>query len=171
MTTANPDIDNLEAAPQLLTLSTGQEIEIERLRTRQLFRLLKILTRGAAPILGELNLTADQTGEAFGQQLIAAMFISVPEAEDEAIDFISSMVRPADLIVPERSKDDKQKNEEAWGELVASFENPEIEDTFLVISEVIKREAPHIQSLGKQLMALLPSTVKPVTSSKKSSKG
>lgn len=167
--TTNLDLEALSTEPLQVTLSNGLEVSIERLRTRQLFRLLKVVTRGAAPILSELAFSADTPETEFVSKLLGVILVSVPEAEDEAIDFIRSMVAPANLVSPERSKDDKQKNLEAWQELDTALINPELEDTFNIIRLVVSTEAPHIQSLGKQLAALLPSAVSasPKNSSKK----
>ena len=154
--TTNNDLTALETEPAKITLTTGQEVLIERLRTRQLFRLLKVVTRGAAPILSELAFSADTPEDQFASQLLGVILVSVPEAEDEAIEFIRSMVSPLNLVSPERSKDDKQKNLDEWAALNVALVNPELEDTLSIIRHVISTEAPHIQSLGKQLTALLP---------------
>ena len=55
MTTGNTDTDTLEAEPTLLALESGTSIKVERLKTRGLMALLKILTRGAAEVLPTLK--------------------------------------------------------------------------------------------------------------------
>ena len=54
MTTEVSETDVLLAEPTPLVLSSGLGVYVERLRTRQLMKLLKILTHGAGEALGDL---------------------------------------------------------------------------------------------------------------------
>jgi hypothetical protein len=177
--TENTDIEALEAVSTEATLSDGTVVEIERLKTRQLFRLLKVLTVGAADVLPSLNFSADMDPTEFGTTLIAALVFALPNAENEAIDFIQSMVLPKGLIFPGRgeklSGPELEINEDLVQHLREVLANPEIEDTVAIFERVITIEAPHIQSLVKQLSLLWTTqraafTAKQGGSSKKSSK-
>jgi hypothetical protein len=42
------ELDRLDPQPVLCKMSTGFELEIVRMRTRQFFRLLRVLTHGAS---------------------------------------------------------------------------------------------------------------------------
>lgn len=155
MTTVNKDVDSIAAEPVPITLSSGERVHIERLKTRQLFKLLKVLTRGAGEALSSLDISTDMDAEEFTGQLLAAVVISIPEAEDEAIEFIQSMVSPVGLIIPPRSKDDKKKNDDLYDAIASSLYNPELEDTINIIEQVVVNEASEIQALGKRLGGLL----------------
>jgi hypothetical protein len=87
-TTENSELDALTAEPKALALASGLEIEIERLKTRQLFKFVKIVTSGAGGLLGSLNLSSEGDSSEFAGQLLALTLVAIPEAEDEAIDFI-----------------------------------------------------------------------------------
>lgn len=136
-----------------ITLSTGTQLELEPLKARQFFRLLKIVTRGAGPLLMEYPLDLDDD-----QQLVirltALVAMSIPEAEDEAIDFIKSMCRPANL---EESQDKaaQARNLEKYEQLSAELTNPEIDDLLMIIEAIIEREAPDLRSLGKRVRSLI----------------
>lgn len=172
----NKDLEGLEAPSAFVTLEDGTEVEIERLRTRQLFRLLKVLTTGAGDFLSSINLGADTDSEEFMGNLIAALVLAIPNAEDEAIEFILSMVKPTGLVVGNRLSDNEVTiNVEKFAVIQEKFFNPEIDDLFTVIERVVRIEAPHIQSLGKKISLLLETQQKATTakqggSSRKSSK-
>jgi hypothetical protein len=158
MTTTKTDneITALEGEGENLTLSSGLEIEVERLKTRQLFKLVKILTSGGGQLLGNLNLSADSNADEFASQLVALAVVAIPEAEDEAIDFIRAMVRPAGLVRSNKlTKKQAEANEQRAYDLYVELENPELDDLITIFEKVIANEAEHIQSLGKRLMSIL----------------
>lgn len=181
MTTVNEELEVSEAQlsdaeviagdPALLHLP-GADIDVfvEKLRTRQLFKFIKIITTGAGPALADLSIGADSNAEDLTQQLLAILLISIPDAEQESIDFLRSMVKPVGLIEPEKSKTDRQVNVEKYTELFSLLDNPEPEDTIALLVKIVRDEAPNMMALGKQIAALLPSAAKLTTSSKKPSK-
>jgi hypothetical protein len=154
MTTENPEIEALDPQPTSLALSSGTKIEVERLRTRQLMKLLRILTRGAGDLLGSLSINGETSTEEFAGQLIGAVVISIPEAEDETIAFIQSMVTPAGLV-PVRTRGDKEYNAKIGEALYDELQNPELDDLVTIIEQVVTNEADHILALGKRLAVLL----------------
>lgn len=175
MTTVNTDIDTLASEPVAVRLESGTEILIERLKTRQLMRLLKIITRGAGDILGDLNFSADMEAEEFTGQLLGAVVLSIPEAEEETIDFIKTMVLPANLIADPKSKPEKEINMERMVALSNELDNPELDDLVTILEQIITNEAQHMLALGKRLAVLLKlqqkfTPAKRSVSSKKSSK-
>lgn len=176
MTTGNTDIDAIAAEPTPLVLANGQEVKIERLRTRALMSLLKILTRGASEALATIRFGDDVSQEEFTGQLIGAVVLAIPEAEDETIEFINRMVSPSGVRTGGRlSKADIERNVEMEQELRRTLDDPELDDLVKIISEIVKTEAPHIIALGKTLGALIrvqqtSETAKQSASSKRGSK-
>lgn len=155
------EIDRLDPEPNRLVLSGGLEVEVLRLRTRQFFRLLRILTHGAGPAILRTTLQYnpdDDSAEEFAQQLIMVVVSAVPDAEQETMDFLSSMVRPvgiADKPDSQLSKQERESNDSLWTELAKAMWNPEPEDTLTIISEVINQEASDLMALGKKAGAML----------------
>ena len=149
----SPDVDTLSPVPDEITLSSGTVVCVERLKTRQLFRLLKIVTAGAGPLLSSMSFSLDDS-EAFAGQLIGLIIASVPEAEDEAIEFIQGMVTPLGVIEKPRSKADKEANTELISQLAETLENPEIDDLITILETIVRNEADDIQALGKRLAAM-----------------
>lgn len=147
------EMDVLDPAASVVTLSDGRNVRVERLRTRQTMRLMKILTRGAGDALGTIDFSAgaDEAGPA----LLAAVIFSIPEAEDETIDFVRSMISPADLITDPHSKPEREVNAGLHAALDAAFDNPDLDDLVTVLERVIEVETPHLVALGKRLAALL----------------
>lgn len=156
MTTVSVDVDALVADPIPLTLISGFPIKVERLRMRATMALLKILTRGAGEALLSMRLGRDTDPEEFTGVLLGAILVSIPEAEDETIEFIRRMVSPAIIHEGRITPGDRAWNEEQYETLRNELEDPELDDLMTILSEIIKNEAPHVLALGKQLVALLP---------------
>lgn len=153
------DVDALAPEPGRYTMESGQEIIISRIKTRELFKFLKILTKGGGPLLSELNFSSGMDTDEFTQLLLVLAVSSIPNAEEETMEFLQFIVQPQKLIIPERSKDDRQKNEDEWRSLAEQLANPEIIDTIGIISAMVRQEAEDIQSLGKKIRALLPASL------------
>lgn len=156
MTTGNPDLDILTGTePEPLTLASGTPVLVERLRTRQMMRLLKILTRGAGSALADLQISAGMNTSEFLGQVLATVVFSIPEAEQEAIDFVRSMVTPAGLIAHPVSKPEHEVNASLLNALDEEMDNPDIEDLISIIERVITVEGPHLAALGNRLALLV----------------
>lgn len=152
------ELDALDPEPIRRTLSDGTEVEVVRLKTRQFFRLLKVLTHGAGNALLKQSLDFTVSGQEFISRLVGLVLVSIPDAEQEAIDFLQSMVRPAhlpDKPVRQMSKQEREQSDAAWSQLFASLYNPELDDLLDLITDIVQTEAPHIQELGKRAAAVL----------------
>lgn len=159
MTDMSTETSRLDPEPVGVALSNHRSVNLQRLRTRQLFKLLKIVTRGAGPGIINLlrldTLTPENAGE-FGMQLAVVVFMSVPEAENETMAFLASMVEPAGLYTKAKlNKQEQEHNEALWRDLEAFLANPPIDDTFAIIEAVFRQEAPELASLGKRIAQML----------------
>lgn len=154
MTTGNNDIEAITADPTEFELASGLKVKVQRMKTRALMSLLKILTRGAGDLIQTMRMEDE---EQFRGQLIAAVIFSIPEAEDETIEFIIRMVKPAQLreegVI---TKGDKEWNKDLLEQFYQEMADPELEDLIQIVTGIVTNEAPHILALGKQLRALLP---------------
>lgn len=151
------ELERLDPTLQVVKLSTGFSLEVQRLKTRQLFRLLKVLTHGAGPNLMQANLDFSGNDEQFGQKLMGLVVMSIPDAENEFIEFLASMVQPDGLVIRTKGKLTKQENEDnaaLWLRYNEELHNPDPMDLLDVVEVIIKQEAPDIQALGKRLAAL-----------------
>lgn len=151
------ELSALDSTPGSVTLSTGTQIDILDLKAKQFFKLLKIITRGPglALVSGGTNLLTGEPEEVMGR-LLGILVISIPEAYDETIDFISSMIRPSGLrLTTAINKEAKQHNTVLWDRLAADMENPEMEDLLIVLEAVIAREAADLSALGKKVMGMV----------------
>lgn len=142
-------------------------VNVQRLKMRQLMKMLRILTVGLGSSITQLAFGPDDSAEDFGFALITAIAAAIPQAEDETVAFVRAMVE----LVPNEenfqkapagqrlSKAQREDNEAElagqYEDFEAYMENPELEDLFLVIERVVKVEAPHIASLGKKVSAML----------------
>jgi hypothetical protein len=148
------ELDRIDPQPETCKFTTGFEVEVLRLRTRQFFRLLRILTHGAGPALTRANLNFAGDAAAFGQQLLTLTVMSIPDAEQEAVQFLASMCRPTGIVDKpdsQLSKAEREGNQVLWDQFNDELHNPDLEDTLDLIEVIIRREAPELQALGKKL--------------------
>lgn len=152
------EIDRLDPESTVIELSSGISAKVLPLRMRQLFKLLRIVTRGGAAYLPALRdalmLSGEEdAAEAFGTQLIAIAMLALPEAEDEAVAFIQSVVEPIGLR-PGRDKQTKEQNTQLQVVLEAELFNPDIGDVVTIIETVVHQEKDDLVVLGKRLAAM-----------------
>lgn len=151
------EIDKLDPLPESVTLRSGLVIQLESLRSRQFFKLLRIITHGALPGMANAGmLSADgMESEEFLGRLVTVVLLAIPDAEDETIEFVRSMCYPAGLIDRKNlNKQDIEHNTALWEGLDEELINPDLDDLVTIIEAIIKREAEDIQALGKRLMAM-----------------
>jgi len=152
------ELDRLDPDPVTCKLSTGFTVEIVRLRTRQFFRLLKVLTHGAGPALMRSGLDFRSGGEEFASKLIMLVVMSIPDAEQEAIGFLQSMCKPSGLTDKpdtQLTKQQREDNQALWDQFNTELFNPEPSDTLDLIEQIMRQEAPELQALGKKLQKML----------------
>lgn len=149
------DQDIIDPVPNIFTFASGFRVKVVPMKTRQLFRLVRILTQGISASVGEgadlsvLFRSADQDESA--SQIIGLLVTAIPEAEDATVDFLESMVVPADLVEGRLSQSDRESNDELWSRLSAEIFNPEMEDLLGLVEIIIQQEVPSLVSLGKRL--------------------
>ncbi len=155
---AKTELSALDPIPEQVKLESGTIVVFEDLKARQFFRLLRIVTHGAMPLMQDMSLfqldpEADATE--FTGRLLSVLLLSIPDAEDEAIEFVNSMVKPYGLIEGRKlNKADAERNNALRTALAEELYNPTLEDLFTVIEAVVRRESADIQALGKRLAAM-----------------
>src|SRR6516164_2046821 len=142
---AESELDRLDPEPVIVKMSTGFAVEVVRLRTRQFFRLLRVLTNGAGPAMMQAGLNFRDNPDDFTQKFLMLVLMSIPDAEQQAIMFLQSMLKPAGLADKPDSQLTKQQKED----------NPELTDTIDLIEVMVRQEAPELQALGKRLQAMM----------------
>lgn len=150
----NDEMSVLLDPPDRVKLKSGQVILLNRLKTRELLKLLRVITHGAGDRLleelGGLNPNDDQN--VFAAKMMLTLLMAIPDAESETVEFIFSLAKPVGLIDrPNLSKQDKERNLALWENLVNELENPELDDLITILESVIVREAADLASLGKRV--------------------
>lgn len=149
------EIDKLDPIPDFVFLESGLRVQLESLKTRQFFKLLRIITHSAMPNIADL-FDSELTSDEFMGRLLSIVALSIPDAEDETIDFIRAMCYPAGLTERKNlNKQDVEHNKILWEALDEELENPELGDTISIVEAIVRREAADIQALGKRLGAML----------------
>jgi hypothetical protein len=151
------EMDKLDPIPESVTLRSGLVVQLESLKARQFFKLLRIITHGALPGMREAGLF-DMDGldtDEFMGKLLSVTLLSIPDAEDETIEFIRSMCYPYGLIERKGlNKQDVDRNKILWEALDEELENPDLDDLVTILEAVVKRESEDIQALGKRLASM-----------------
>lgn len=129
------------------TLTTGSTVRIHSLKLREFLRLLKIVTRGGIPAIGALDFDFESS-EGFVQSFLALVLFAVPEAEDETVDFLQSMVEPAHL------SGNVEADSHARALLIQELDNPELEDMVNLLALIVRTEGRDLQALGKRLRTM-----------------
>lgn len=145
---ARDEAERIEPVPTgPVTLANGQEVEIVPLKLRETMKLLKIVTRGAGGVLEQLMGELDVNDPvAFAQTFGALILLSIPEAENEVVDFVVSMVRPAEWdALSQEQRIEGLKN------IAVELANPELDDVISIVERIVRRESEDIRSLGKRL--------------------
>jgi hypothetical protein len=143
-------------------LRSGFMVQVMPLDVRQLFRVLRIITHGSAPMLATGAFTLDfRSGkEDFAQNLLMLLMFSIPDAENEAIAAVQSLVEPAGLMRPgaapkDVSDKEREHNQELYQRLAQELFRPHPEDVLTIVEQFIAGQAGDIQSLGKRLQRFL----------------
>ncbi len=152
---AKADIEVIVDEGETVALSNGTEVLIQPLKARQFFKLLRIITHGAGGMLLNVQFSGTDTPEEFGAKLLALVGFAIPDAEEEVIDFLLAMVKPAGFKEGRNlSKAEKSANDELNNALFEELYNPELEDLVTLVEAIVKREAEDLQALGKRLMGM-----------------
>lgn len=142
------EVDRIDPDPTgPVLLQNGTLVEVVPLRLRETMKLLKIVTRGGGPILEQLMGDMDLNDPTvFAQTLGALILMSIPEAENEAVEFIQSMVRPVDFDSLPQQEKISQLNA-----LMIDLNNPDLDDVVTIVERVVRRESEDIRNLGKRI--------------------
>lgn len=71
----------------------GMPCKVRRLKTREFLALVQVLTSGLGPALGNVKLDFSDD-EAIARDLSALMLLAIPNAVDEFVFFLTSVVEP-----------------------------------------------------------------------------
>lgn len=138
------EVDRLDPQPVEMKLMSGLEFDLEPLKLRQFLRLLRIVTRGASDVLDQAQLDFEDP-QSFVQTFLGMILFSIPEAEEETVDFIKSMVAPKNMT------GNPDKDLILVRDLSRELDNPELEDTITIIQCIVERESEDLRALGKRL--------------------
>lgn len=149
------DVEVIVDEGDVLTLESGTKVVLVPLKSRQFFKMLRIITHGAGGMLLNFKFSSDDSPEEFGAKLVALLGFAIPDAEDEVFDFLRSMVKPAgEKSGLSLTKSQQAENRRLQDELQVELYNPELGDTLTLLEGIIKREAEDLQALGKRLMQM-----------------
>lgn len=148
---ADPEKDEIEALLSTpngpFELSSGTAVVVRQMNLREFLRLLRIISRGAGATLGSISLDFDNPDQ-FVQTLLAMILFAVPEAEQETVEFIQTIVEPANL-----ARDPKLALEQR-GALLDELDNPDLEDMINILGVIVASEGRDLQKLGKRLRSM-----------------
>jgi len=151
----NSETEILDPEVETVALADGLVVGVNRLKTRETLKLLKILTRGAGYAISTIDINSDE--QSFAESMLMAAVFAIPEAEEETIDFLKTMTYPAGLVLSPKNKTDKENNAHLLEKFENSLDNPDLDDLVSIFEIIVKNESPHIKELGKKLALLMKS--------------
>lgn len=137
----------LEDPTQPLMLTSGTVFRIKQMRLREMLRLLRIISYGATNMVDALDLNFDEPDE-FVQTFVAMVIFAIPEAEDQTVDFLQSMV---DIGHPTGNP---KLDDTARLELAREMANPDLQEAVTIITAIVAHEGRDLAALGKRLRSL-----------------
>lgn len=166
------EIERIWAPGTIITLESeenaGYELVLQKMMTRQFFRMLAILTSTVGPALVREVLSfqggmkPDQARE-FSTRLMGLLMMAIPEAEEKALAFVGSMVlpkgyidkKPSELSASQRDENDRlirEMNDKLW--------NPPPEDTLVLVEAIVRSEARDLVALGNRAARMFATAIK-----------
>lgn len=132
------DFDAILPEPERVEVE-GIPVTVRRLKAKEFFALLRVITSGLGSNIGQLSLDGDE--EEMKGQIVGLLIAAVPNAAEEFVDFLHLVIDPIDS---------KQT-----GALNRAMDNPELETVIDVLTAVAEQEAGDIAALvGKAGAAL-----------------
>ncbi len=159
------EVDRLDPQPVAvdaqgapLVLDNGAEFELEPLKLRQFLRMLRIITRGASQNMDVIDLDFEDPTK-FVSGLMGLLVFAIPDAEDETVYFLQSVVKPKGLSEG-RTKEDKAADDEAWERLFENLTNPSLDDTLTILQRLLEVEGEDLRALGKRVQRMFETATK-----------
>lgn len=145
------ELDALAPESATVELSNGSKVTLCRLKARQFFVLLRIITRGSASVLGNYNWGNLKTPEEFATQLLGLLIFAIPEAPEATFEFLRSMI--------DTEFDSKAGKVSAnYTNAMLLLEEPEMEDVIVLLEAIVRQESKDLVALGNRLRALIRTT-------------
>ncbi len=136
-------------------LSNGVQVVVQRIRVRETLILLKILTRGAGDVLAQMRFNLNMDPDEFVGIFLGSVLFSIPESEDETVEFLNRIVKPKHYIDKPTTPQELEANATMTMQIAETLDNPELDDFVEIMERLIRIEGPHILALGKRIAALL----------------
>lgn len=131
-----------------VTLSNGHRLPLRQLKAKQLFVLMRIITRGGFQLVPQLLTGMGMwTPTEFANQLIALLVWAVPEAPEATFEFLRTMI--------EFPLDEQGQLTEQGKEDVNLLVDPEMEDVVEIITTIVMDNKDDLVSLGKKMRSAL----------------
>lgn len=134
-------LDTILPEPGTVTVD-GVRCQINRLRMRELMKLVRVLTTGVGDGLSRLDYSAGD--DAFAQQLLGLAIVGIPEAEDEFAELLQAVVVPVDPRYSEQVRE--------------AMDNPEADLLVDIIQLVVAQEQESFGALLGKLRNLIGTT-------------
>lgn len=126
----------------------GVRCRVNRLKTREFLALMRMMVRGAGPAMKPLldSIEWDDQKQAV-TDLLAVLMVVVPEAPEDFMAFLRSVVTP---IVDDGKKVDKDTLL-LWG---TEMQNPELDTMLEIAKRIVTQEIDDLQALVGKAKAM-----------------
>lgn len=111
--------------PESVTVA-GVPCVVNRVRTRELMLLARVLTRGIGANMDMVDFDAENADS----QMMGLLIVAIPEAGEEVVDLIRALVRPAEKLTDDALRKAFQ----------AEMANPDVDTTMDVLGVLVRQE-------------------------------
>ena len=137
--TAKPDLEVILPVGGIVVVE-GIEARVRRLKSREFLSLIRVVTTGMGPAIGQISLSPDDP-EALQGELIGLFLVAVPNAIDEFAEFLMSIV--------EAVKPSEQ------GRVVKEMVNPDAEVLLDILTVLAEQEKDDLSMLAGKARAAI----------------
>lgn len=141
--TDDKDVEAIAPTDGRVTLTIDGDpvaCRVRRLKTREFLALLRVITNGLGPMLGQVSIDLSDE-EAVQRDLSALLLLALPNAVDEFVEFLRTVVEPVD----------KRRTATVAAYLI---ENPEIDDLIPVFEQIATQEKDDLIVLAGKAQAM-----------------
>lgn len=154
-TESDSDLGTIRPRPEVITLESGRQVQVKKLKTWELLGLVDIVIGGVGRELFNIKLDMDEPEEIFAAKFAGLLITSAIGNRDQTIAWVRDVVEPVGLVKGMRlDKAQKARNQKLIDELDYEMENPEPDDTITIIESLARTEGGDLHRWGKRLAGI-----------------
>lgn len=142
--------------PDVITLTSGTQVRIRRMRLFELMALLDIAIGGLGDNLHRLRPSADESTGMYVAKFAGLLIAAMPKAREETQAFLRMVCEPVGKVTVGRIDNAvRDRNRALDATLDAELANPHPRDAIEIIKTIARNDGADLQELGKELVEVV----------------